>query len=667
MLEYTIYLSQNKQAMTDQYLLYLYYYLKNTLILVFVGLLISSISFQYTYAQEACFTVVPNTACNQTEVNVIDCTVGAVNVSYKYSEEEGFVNRTENVYSSPGTYTITQLAQFNINGSTQAKLTTRQVVILPTPLPNFRAYLCDNRVVSLEIRDNQYPIYFINWGDGSPIQTVTSTANLITHNYLLGGSYVITVTGNYVPANCGGANSVIVSPINAINSPRVRRIALRRLSPEAGEVELQFEADSNYTYQVFREGDTSPLVSLENTHGLTTRIIGGLNTTEQNLCFYIRTADACGNSLLTPPIYCTLTLNVTSQSNQNQIDWTNYPLSTGLPAGAFSQYILYRNEQPYQVFNDLSTNNFTDTEVDCNIEYCYRIEIRFNTANLDFRSISNTACVIAFSDLIPLPLLNFNATVEGSRSIRLFWDAPTDERVKEYRVRRSGGGDFQRITGEAQALDTDLALDQRYCYDIFYINDCNIQSSITAFACPVFLRGSSQEAGTINLNWTNYQNSNDSFEYYVLQKLDDELQVYQEIIFPVTAGRQFQDTEAKTDRQVMRYRIKTVIDEANQVLSYSNIIEVIQPFRIFFPNAFTPNDDGKNDTFEPKGLFIKQFEMRIYGRNGELLFTSQDLTQGWDGSYKGKPMPSGVYVYLVELTDFVGQTFTKRGTFNLIK
>ncbi len=653
--------------MTIRYLLYSHTDLKNILRLIFVGILFISTAPQYLHAQEACFEVLPSTACNQTEVEVINCAVGAINVSYQYSEEEGFVNRTEHIYDSPGTYTITQLAQFNIGGSTEAKLTTRQVVILPTPLPDFRAYLCDNRVVSLEIRDNQYPIYFINWGDGSPIETATSTANLLSHSYLLGGSYVITVTGNYVPANCGGAKSVIVSPINAINSPSVRQIALRRLDPEAGEVELQFEADSNYTYQIFKEGGLSPLVTLENTHGLTARIIGELNTTEQNLCFFIRTVDACGNVLLTPPIYCTLTLNVTSQSNQNQIDWTSYPLSTGLPAGAFSQYILYRNEQPYQVFNSLATNNFTDTEVDCNIEYCYRIEIRFNTANLDFRSVSNTACVVAFSDVVPPPLLNFNATVESSRSIKLFWDIPTEQRVKEYRIRRSGGEAYQRITAEAQALDTDLALDQRYCYDIFYINDCDISSPVTAFACPVFLKGNSQEAGIINLNWTSYQNSNNSFEYYVLQKLDDDLQVYQEITLPSSIGPQFQDTEAKTDRQVMRYRIKTVIEESTQVLSYSNIVEVVQPFRIFFPNAFTPNGDGRNDTFEPKGLFINQFEMRVYGRNGKLLFTSQDLSQGWDGSYQGTQMPSGVYVYLVEITDFVGQTFTKRGTFNLIQ
>ena len=55
---------------------------------------------------------------------------------------------------------------------------------------------------------------------------------------------------------------------------------------------------------------------------------------------------------------------------------------------------------------------------------------------------------------------------------------------------------------------------------------------------------------------------------------------------------------------------------------------------IFVPNTFTPNGDGNNDKFEIKGENIKDFELWIYNRWGELLFTSTDVNKTWDGSYQ---------------------------------
>ncbi len=64
------------------------------------------------------------------------------------------------------------------------------------------------------------------------------------------------------------------------------------------------------------------------------------------------------------------------------------------------------------------------------------------------------------------------------------------------------------------------------------------------------------------------------------------------------------------------------------------------------PNAFTPNADGKNDIFELKGENISSFSMYVYDRWGSLIFESNDLYQGWNGEFKGKPCPVGVYVWI---------------------
>ncbi len=76
------------------------------------------------------------------------------------------------------------------------------------------------------------------------------------------------------------------------------------------------------------------------------------------------------------------------------------------------------------------------------------------------------------------------------------------------------------------------------------------------------------------------------------------------------------------------------------------------PFAV--PNAFTPNGDGLNDVFKviPKYDYLKKFSMQIYNRWGQLIFETADYTKGWDGTYKGTPVESGVYVYRIVYEDF---------------
>jgi len=69
------------------------------------------------------------------------------------------------------------------------------------------------------------------------------------------------------------------------------------------------------------------------------------------------------------------------------------------------------------------------------------------------------------------------------------------------------------------------------------------------------------------------------------------------------------------------------------------------PAHIYFPNAFSPDGDGINDTFGPVGHSIDEFEMSIFNRFGELVFYTDDIHVRWDGTVNGKEQLTGVYVY----------------------
>ena len=94
---------------------------------------------------------------------------------------------------------------------------------------------------------------------------------------------------------------------------------------------------------------------------------------------------------------------------------------------------------------------------------------------------------------------------------------------------------------------------------------------------------------------------------------------------------------------------------------------------IFIPNTFSPNGDGSNDIFYPRGKGIKGVKnMIIYNRWGAVVFQRGNFdinnqNAGWDGSYKGQPAPSEVYVYHLEIICGTGNQFLYKGDVTLVR
>ncbi|WP_316801046.1 putative Ig domain-containing protein [Pedobacter frigidisoli] len=88
---------------------------------------------------------------------------------------------------------------------------------------------------------------------------------------------------------------------------------------------------------------------------------------------------------------------------------------------------------------------------------------------------------------------------------------------------------------------------------------------------------------------------------------------------------------------------------------------------VYIPNAFTPNNDGKNDTFMIYGTTIASAKMTIYTQWGQLIYQTDNMNAGWDGTFKGVNQPIGVYVYIVDVTFKDGTTTMRKGTVTLIR
>ncbi|MFN8288301.1 MAG: gliding motility-associated C-terminal domain-containing protein [Chitinophagales bacterium] len=115
--------------------------------------------------------------------------------------------------------------------------------------------------------------------------------------------------------------------------------------------------------------------------------------------------------------------------------------------------------------------------------------------------------------------------------------------------------------------------------------------------------------------------------------------------------------------------VVTVTDAGGCSTSDSTTLEKQQcPSYIYFPTGFSPNGDGANETFKPKySIDLKSYQVRIYNRWGELIYTSEDVNEGWDGVYKGIPQALGVYVWVSDYSFMDGKKHTMAGNLTLLR
>ncbi len=88
---------------------------------------------------------------------------------------------------------------------------------------------------------------------------------------------------------------------------------------------------------------------------------------------------------------------------------------------------------------------------------------------------------------------------------------------------------------------------------------------------------------------------------------------------------------------------------------------------IFVPNVFSPNGDGKNDILFVYGNYIEQVELRIFNQWGQQIELLNSTSRGWNGTYKGKPQPVGVYVYTLKAVLKGGRDVKMKGSITLLR
>jgi gliding motility-associated-like protein len=120
------------------------------------------------------------------------------------------------------------------------------------------------------------------------------------------------------------------------------------------------------------------------------------------------------------------------------------------------------------------------------------------------------------------------------------------------------------------------------------------------------------------------------------------------------------------------YPVMLIAKSSHACLDTAQSEVCIRPYFTFYaPNAFSPNDDGRNDIWKPVGMYIDpdNYELNIYDRWGNRVFNTTSWDKGWDGKANGGSVVAevDVYIWVIALKDIQGNRHNYTGICSLIR
>jgi len=386
------------------------------------------------------------------------------------------------------------------------------------------------------------------------------------------------------------------------------------------------------------------------------------NTYSSPSYYRIAVIDSCKNYTLdTLDTHETVNLHAKSGNNEVLINWNRY---VGFPV---KRYEIFRDGR-FLTSVDSSLQAFADTFVYCDSTYHYAVwAISIDTTIISY---SNADSAKPRDTKPPAFVYLINATVSiPNDTVKLFWTKSKSFDTKGYYIDRWIGQGINRIGNVTDTTYTDTTLGElkgSACYVITAYDYCDNTSKGSNSACTIYLSGKSEYESS-QLEWNRYTVWNDGgVDHYNIWKDEDSLGWVQ--IATVDSNTLSYNDPATTDSvRNYCYRVDAVqkSGQYNAVSSSTHLCLEQKPV-VWIPNAFTPViSPGLNDIFAPKGTWFPKYEMYIYNRWGELIYSTKE-SKGWDGKFGGVTVDAGEYMYQIVIYDYQNNTTHYKGMVQIV-
>lgn len=640
--------------------------LRYAFVLFFLIIALAKVQAQPYSSTPAEFTVSQKKGCAHFTVTISDATCdGSISCTVipaydpavqpqNQKNTKPLVLSTTVTYDSAGTFRLAM-----VRGSIFSYI---DLTVVPNIKPAYDLYSCDGSKVALQVTDTNYDSYFIDYHDGTTLTVPSGSGAKDIHTYAGTGIRTVDVKGVNLNADNNCDNSTQTVEVDAtLLTPTITQLAVN----SGSQIQLDFSSTPPQLNSIYKTeiavNKTTGFQQLKNVHNVTTTTADNLKTDDNYYCFRMTTFDYCTNTPGTvySNIICSHNFDVTAASDVNKLTWiTN---NTGVTDFSISKTpgTLLTTPAP--------ASSLDDTDVICNTSYNYQITSNYNNGS---KSISLQKSITAFSSIVPALIENTTAIVSsGDAGVELQWTTDPAFTPKEYSIFKVTT--FSRLlkkTTAPDAIDSTYTTSDNVCYTLSYSDACNNNSPPSASVCPVKLAGTLQADNSVTLSWSPYDGWKNGVAGYTIEKYSSSGALLQTFSVNGTTTSLL-DNVQDVDNQIYVYVVKANAVDAGLGTSVSNTVKIIKNPNLFYPTAFTPDHQGptENEVFRVFGQYVQEFEMKIFNRWGELLYTTSNLNDSWDGTFKGNPMPEGTYAFIATITDDIGRTFHRSGSVVLLR
>lgn len=578
-------------------------------------------------------------------------------------------------FLAAGQYTVLQYGKKNGRDMYYCDV----VRVLANTEPVFTTSACNDFLQIIIGQDpaNNFDSYQIDWGD-SYIESIPAGTPLPikkSRNYITTAtSRTIRVEGLYnTPTSCPRATTKVIPMDGGGNYPNIKTLEMSADS-KAAKITLTGAIDDYDLYQRSASGtyvNGQPFMKNVKPGTFTVNLIDTVQS-----CFRVFRNYACQEG---SGEVCTTKLEIKPQDKTNVLKWMSNPTGTTIKVYEVTVEVkgvtttIKRDEiGGTSTVIPLPGNPHSD-QIDCTKEYCYQVENKVNGTierrfNYESTSLSPKRCVNR-KDIMPDPITESIVTVKENNQVEInITDNSTwTLQRKEYLYYKFENNTLNKINfGTLNKQYTDASVDastKSYCYKVAFIDECGSTSEASPALCTIFL---DQISGG-NLEWTNISPfGNTNIGQFEVQSFDEQTN-----ISAAEATKNATETVYMPNLDNFeveaKYRIKAI--SANGKESFSNTYPIPISVKLFLPDAFTPNGDNINDNLTINGSTrrIANFEIQIFNRWGNPVFTSTDPSITWDGTFQSINAPSDTYSFKIVAKLDDGKELTKSGKFLLLR
>jgi hypothetical protein len=309
--------------------------------------------------------------------------------------------------------------------------------------------------------------------------------------------------------------------------------------------------------------------------------------------------------------------------------------------------------------------------------YCYVVKAEDTSGTVT--SLSNKLCIS--TDYPAVPAFNYLrvVSVEGEDLIAIVDSVDMAVHAGGYVLERSSnGGPYQAVATAPGGLgpvitffDTDVdPAEVGYRYRVQVLDSCGGHALTSNVGGTITLRATPLLSGHDRLDWNGYAEWAGSTIDFVLERSIGGLPLSDLVVLPPEPWTYLDDVSAFTftdGRFCYRIRAEEGGNPSGiNAVSYSNVACAVQEETVYIPNAFVVG--GANHVFMPVLAYadVRDYEFSIINRWGQVIWTTTDPGQAWDGRVNGMPAPMGVYAYYCGFHNGAGQHVERRGTVTLL-